>query len=130
VTGRSATVSTPGVVDASYYPDVADLYTAADVLVTDYSSAMFDFAITGRPILFYVYDLERYQDSTRGFYFDLFTAPPGPVVRTPDELVAALASLPATAADHAGRYAEFQERYVALEDGHASERVLQRLGLG
>ena len=47
------------VVDVSDYPDIADLYLAADVLVTDYSSAMFDFAVTGKPMLFFAYDLER-----------------------------------------------------------------------
>lgn len=130
VTGRSRAVSSPGVVDASYYPDVAELYAAADVLVTDYSSAMFDFAITGRPIVFYAYDLERYHESIRGFYFDLFANPPGPVARTQDELLAVLESLPERVVEHAGSYAAFREQYGALEDGHAGDRVLRRLGLG
>ena len=49
---------------------MADLLLIADVLITDYSSAMFDFAVTGRPMLFFTYDLERYRDRLRGFYFD------------------------------------------------------------
>ena len=129
VTGRSRLASTPRAIDASYYPDVADLYAAADVLATDYSSAMFDFAITGRPIVFYAYDLEQYQDSIRGFYFDLLPEAPGPVVRTQDELGEVLASLASTTAEYSERYAAFRERYDVLEDGRASDRVLARLGL-
>src|SRR4051812_31851940 len=55
MTGRTPVPTTPTVRDVSTYPDVRDLYLAVDVLVTDYSSAMFDFAITGRPMVFYAY---------------------------------------------------------------------------
>ena len=51
---------------------------AADVLVTDYSSMMFDFANTGRPMLFFTYDLDTYRDEVRGFYFDFLERAPGP----------------------------------------------------
>jgi CDP-glycerol glycerophosphotransferase len=129
VTGRSRLTRTPGAFDVSYHPDVRDLYAAADVLVTDYSSTMFDFAITGRPIVFYAYDLERFQDSVRGFYFDLLPEAPGPVVRAQDELVQALRALPDLAPEYAERYAAFRARYTSLEDGHAAERVLAHLGL-
>ncbi|NHC24550.1 CDP-glycerol glycerophosphotransferase family protein [Nocardioides sp. IC4_145] len=129
VTGRSRIAATPGVHDVSYHPDVRDLYCAADVLVTDYSSTMFDFAITGRPILHYAYDLERFQDSVRGFYFDLLPEAPGPVLRTEDELLAALGDLGQVEKEHAERYAAFRARYTALEDGRATDRVLARLGL-
>ena len=61
------------------------------MLVTDYSSAMFDFAVTGKPMVFYTYDLEHYRDDVRGFYFDLAEVAPGPLVRTSSELVEAIA---------------------------------------
>ncbi len=128
-TGRSRMAELPGVHDVSYYPDVRDLYAAADVLVTDYSSVMFDFAITGRPIIFYAYDLDRFRDSIRGFYFDLFDRPPGPVVGTQEALFEALGRVPAIATEYAGRYADFQREFTSLEDGHATDRVLARLGL-
>jgi CDP-glycerol glycerophosphotransferase len=128
-TGRSRMPEVPGVHDVSYYPDVRDLYAAADVLVTDYSSVMFDFAITGRPIVFYAYDLDRFRDSIRGFYFDLLSDAPGPVVRTQEELFDALGRLPALTQEYAGRYATFRSDFTALEDGHATDRVLERLGL-
>jgi CDP-glycerol glycerophosphotransferase len=111
-TGRSRLVEASGAYDVSYYPDVRDPYAAADVLVTDYSSVIFDFAITGRPILFYAYDLDRFQDSIRGFYFDLVPEAPGPVVRTQDELFDALGDLPAVTAQYADHYAKFRRTYT------------------
>lgn len=129
MTGLMVPPGAPGVVDASYHPDVRDLYLAADVLVTDYSSTMFDFAVTGRPIVLYAYDLERFRDEIRGFYFDLAAAAPGPLVRTTEELATALADLPALRRRHSDGYADFHARFCSLEDGHATDRLLARLGL-
>jgi CDP-glycerol glycerophosphotransferase len=127
LTARSAAVAHPRVREVSRHPDISDLYLAADALVTDYSSVMFDFAITGRPIVFYAYDLDDYRDRLRGFYFPLEPEAPGPIVTTEDALIAALNDLPGVAAANADRYARFRERYCHLEDGHATERVLARL---
>jgi CDP-glycerol glycerophosphotransferase len=115
--------------DVSWHPEVADLYLAADMLVTDYSSVMFDYAVTGKPQLFFTYDLEDYGDRVRGFYFDFAPVAPGPLVRTQDELFGAIADLDAVTAAHAERYAAFRETFCHLEDGAATERVLARLGL-
>jgi CDP-glycerol glycerophosphotransferase len=97
------------------------------VLVTDYSSTMFDFAVTGKPIVLFAYDLDRYRDELRGFYFDIVPCAPGPVVRTSEALIEALAALPSAAEEHAGAYAAFRERFCALEDGRATERVVERV---
>jgi CDP-glycerol glycerophosphotransferase len=130
MTGRLHAEVAPGVVDVSYYRDVRELCLAADVLVTDYSSVMFDFALTGRPMVFYAYDLERFRDEIRGFYFDLVPQAPGPVVHTEDQLVEALVRQESEDLD---RYAPlcdaFRSTYGHLEDGHATDRVLERLGL-
>jgi CDP-glycerol glycerophosphotransferase len=115
------------VFDVSRYPDGTELMLAADVLVTDYSSSMFDFAVTGRPILFYTYDLDAYRDEIRGFYFDLVEAAPGPLLRTTDELAAALLDLDGVRASHAQRYADFVARFCELDDGHAARRVVDRV---
>jgi len=127
LTGRLAATGHPSVRDVSWYPDVADLYLAADVLVTDYSSTMFDFAVTGRPMLFFTYDLEDYGERLRGFYFDLAPVAPGPLVTTTAELVDALADLPAVARAHTDRYAAFRRTFCHLEDGHATGRVADRV---
>lgn len=109
--------------DVSDYPDIQELYLAADVLVTDYSSVMFDFAVTGRPMIFLASDLERYRDVLRGFYFDFEETAPGPVLRRPEEVGDALSDLARLGAEHAERYAAFVAQFCPLEDGSATERV-------
>ncbi len=123
---RVGNLSGPGVVDVSGHPDVAELYLAADLMVTDYSSTMFDFAVTAKPMAFFVDDLEHYRDQVRGFYTDLLAEAPGPVVRTGAELVDALRDLAAGDGTWAQAYARFRERYTSLEDGKATRRVLER----
>ena len=125
LTGRLAAAQHATVSDVSFHADVAELYLAADVMVTDYSSTMFDFAVTGKPMAFYAYDLDDYRDRQRGFYFDFLPEAPGPVATTTQELIDAIAGLDAAA--YAERYARFRERFCHLEDGRATERVLSRL---
>jgi len=127
VAGRVAPPEGPAVRDVSFHPEMSELYLAADVLVTDYSSAMFDFAVTGKPLLFYTYDLAAYRDDVRGFYFDLPAIAPGPLLETTDELISALRDLSAVAARHEERHAAFRARFCHLEDGRATRRVLARL---
>ncbi len=115
------------VVDVSSHSDTADLYLAADVLVTDYSSVIFDFAVTGKPILIFAYDLEHYRDRLRGFTLDLEVDMPGPVLVDQDQLEAALLGLPEVVAAYAERYAAFRDRYCHLDDGEASARVVAAL---
>ena len=127
MTSRMAPLEGPGVRDVSYYPDVRDLYLAADVMITDYSSTMFDFAVTGKPLVFYAYDLDAYRDSVRGLYFDFVPDAPGPVVQTPGEVLDALLDLDGVRTRYADRYAAFQDLYCSLEDGRATDRVLDLL---
>ena len=112
------------IIDVSAYPDIRYLYLAADVLVTDYSSTMFDFAVTGKPIVNFTYDLEYFSDTLRGFYFDLAEAAPGPLLATSDEVLAAIAELARQPWRPTPAYTRFQETFCSLEDGHATERVL------
>ncbi len=112
------------VVDVSGYPVVEDLYLAADVLVTDYSSAMFDYAVLDRPVVVYAPDWAAYRE-LRGVYFDLLAEPPGAVATTYPELVGTLTS-GAYRDDRAAKArAAFRARFCALEDGGAAERVVR-----
>ena len=124
VSDRLESIEGVPVRDVSSHPDIVELYLAADLLVTDYSSTMFDFAVTGKPILFFTYDLDDYRDRLRGLYFDLQEVAPGPLVSTSTELVDAIADLDRVSAAHAERYRAFRETFTSLEDGHATERVL------
>jgi CDP-glycerol glycerophosphotransferase len=114
-------------VNVSAYPDISELYLASDVLVTDYSSAMFDYAVTGKPMLFFTYDLADYRDNLRGFYFDFEEAVPGPLLATSAEVVSALEKLGEVSAGYADAYAAFAERFCPWDDGSAGARVCDRL---
>ena len=114
------------VIDVTGYPETARLLLAADALVTDYSSVMFDFSVTGKPMYFLVPDLDHYRGQLRGFYFDLAERAPGPLVRTQDELVAALDD-PGHEARYAERYAAWRRQFNARDDGHAAARVVDRI---
>ncbi len=118
-----------GVVDVTGHPTVEELYLAADVLVTDYSSAMFDYALLDRPIVIFAPDWETYR-ARRGTYFDLMSNPPGAVCRTPEELADVLASgtFASDAANEARR--RFRETFCPWDDGRAAERVVRRVFLG
>jgi CDP-glycerol glycerophosphotransferase (TagB/SpsB family) len=125
--GTGADQSASGVLDVTTYPDIADLLQVTDVLVTDYSSVMFDWIVTGRPMVFCVPDMANYAYVLRGFYADLLEDPPGPVVHTTAEVAHAIKN----SADHAAVYAEqwheWRERFAADDDGNAAERVVSRM---
>jgi CDP-glycerol glycerophosphotransferase len=97
------------------------------VLVTDYSSVMVDFANTGRPMLFYAYDLDAFEDEGRGFSIDYGATVPGPVLRTTDDLAEALRDLDAVHLGYAERYAAFRATFCEFDDGRATARVVDLL---
>lgn len=111
-----------GVIDVSRHREVETLMIASDVLVTDYSSVMFDYAILGRPIVLYVDDWEEYERS-RGTYLDIREEGPGDPVYTQDQLVGALADALSGARDDR-RLAAFRDRFCPWDDGRASERAV------
>ncbi len=114
------------VIDVTGFPETSQLLLAADALITDYSSVMFDFSVTGKPMYFLVPDLDHYRGTLRGFYFDLESRAPGPLVRTQEELVAALADDGHEAA-YATRYAAWRAQFNTRDDGGAAERVVSRI---
>jgi CDP-glycerol glycerophosphotransferase len=115
--------------DVSQHPSVEELCLAADVLVTDYSSIMFDYAVLDRPIVIHAPDWEEYR-RLRGTYFDLLAEPPGVVTTTDDELVAAFRTGAVWSEGAAALRAAFREKFCSLEDGRAAERVVRRVWLG
>ncbi|MCD0453180.1 CDP-glycerol glycerophosphotransferase family protein [Actinocorallia sp. API 0066] len=111
--------------DVTAYPETADLLLVADVLVTDYSSAMVDFAATGRPVVVFAPDLDRYRDEVRGLYVDLEEKAPGPLLRTSGDVVAALRAGVTRGADEA-----FRAEFCPFDDGAAAERVIEHVFKG
>ena len=112
-----------GAVDVTDYKNVAELYLAADVLVTDYSSSMFDFSVTGKPMIFLAPDFDDYV-AKRGFYFDFEQLAPGPILRDSSFLRKSLESIDSQKAEYEQRYEAWQMKFNNLEDGLASKRVV------
>lgn len=124
---HGADVTLPGLIDVTTYPDITELFLAADVLITDYSSVMFDFSITRRPMIFFVPDMDDYRDSSRGVYFDLSEVAPGPVLDTQEAVTAALLELDTQPARYATLYDAWVQRFNHHDDGHAAERIVTQL---
>ena len=114
---------TGGAIDVTNYKNVAELYLAADVLVTDYSSSMFDFSVTGKPMIFLAPDFDEYV-AKRGFYFDFEQLAPGPILRDSSFLRKSLESIDSQKGEYAQRYLAWQQKFNKLEDGLASKRVV------
>lgn len=112
-----------GVIDVTDYPEIRDLIIASDSAVLDYSSLRFDYALTDKPMIYLVPDLERYEES-RGWLFDYRPTAPGPFVRNQDELVTAIRAARHSPERFAAERRLFRENYMELEDGHASRRLV------
>ncbi|MFF2201732.1 CDP-glycerol glycerophosphotransferase family protein [Streptomyces sp. NPDC058145] len=117
------------IIDVSSYDPVEELCLAADALVTDYSSIMFDYANLDRPIVIHADDWDTYR-TTRGVYFDLMADHPGQVARTQEELTEILTSGAWRDESAAKARAAFRRRFCEYDDGRAAERVVRRVFLG
>ena len=118
----------PGfMLNVTAYPDISELFLVTDALITDYSSMMCDFAATGKPMVFYTYDLEDYRDNLRGFNLDFEAEVPGPLLATSAEVIAALGDLTALSDRHRARYETFVARFCPLDDGKAGARACDRI---
>lgn len=111
------------VVDATAYPDIQDLIVVADAAITDYSSWIYDFVLLRKPGFIFATDIDDYNDE-RGFYFKLETTP-FPVATDNAQLIENVLRF------DAAKYKEDVESFLqdkgCVEDGHASERVAQKI---
>ncbi|OIK11445.1 CDP-glycerol--glycerophosphate glycerophosphotransferase [Bacillus sp. MUM 13] len=113
--------------DFSNYGDISHLYLISDMLITDYSSVFFDYANLKRPMLFFVYDIENYRDRLRGFYFDFEASAPGPLVKRTDEVIREIKAQEEKGFVPDENSEAFYEQFCGLEDGHASQRVIEKV---
>lgn len=111
------------VIDATNYPDIQELLVASDILITDYSSTMFDFMLMKRPIFLYTKDIEEYQEM-RGLK-DWFPKVPFPFCHNNEELCQTIINF--NSSSYNQRCLEFDKLYCCLEDGRATERIVNRL---
>lgn len=115
------------VFNLSTYDDISEIYLISDICITDYSSVFFDYANLKRPILFYTYDLDKYKNQLRGFYIDMNTEVPGPLLYTSEQVVQAIEQIDTIQAEYKERYEEFYDRFCCFDDGHASQHVAEVL---
>jgi CDP-glycerol glycerophosphotransferase len=115
--------------DVTAHPSIEELCLAADVLLTDYSSIMFDYAVLDRPIVIHAPDWDVYR-TMRGTYFDLMAEPPGVVTRTEADVVDVFRSGAVRGPDATAARTAFRTRFCSLEDGRAAERVVRRVWFG
>ena len=109
------------VYDVSKLDDINELYIVADMLITDYSSVFFDFAILKRPIIYYMYDFDLYKNEMRGFYIDIDELP-GAIIKDEDSLINEIKA--ADSFEYGEKYKAFNEKFNYLDDGNASKRVV------
>ncbi len=123
-----ALIASGRVIDGSAVPWIVPCYLAADVLITDYSSTMFDYAILDRPIITYADDWPLYRE-TRGAYFDLLAEPPGLVARNQRRLTEILIERTYDGDEARALRAAFRQRFCTFDDGRAAERVIRTVML-
>jgi len=115
------------VIDVTDYPIVEELCLASDVGVMDYSSLRFDYGLTGKPMVFFVPDLEEYMSDERGSLIPYEGTAPGPWVRTQEDLADVLLDLPGLTEHYGDARVEFARDFLSLEDGKAGDRLLKAL---
>lgn len=110
--------------DVSRYDDINDLYIISDMMITDYSSVMFDYANLNRPMIFYMYDFDEYKNNIRDFYIDIKDLP-GPIVKKKDtENLCDLIKNYDFEKD-ADKYLKFNKKFNYLNSKNSSERVVE-----
>lgn len=112
------------VINGNSVDDINELYVVSDVMITDYSSVMYDYAALRRPMLFYMPDLEEYKNNIRDFYMDPSLLP-GPVVSTQEELEKQLGK--ALRGEMKADYSEFLDKFQPYEDGKRAQAVIEKL---
>lgn len=113
--------------DVSRYPSAEELMAVADVLITDFSSAMFDFSVLSKPIVFYTPDLEDYETVSPRTYVGLKDIAPGPICRDESQLAQAIREVEADPKGFEEQVADFRRRFMPLEDGNSSARIIEKL---
>ena len=106
--------------DFTFDMAIEELICVSDVCIADYSSLVFEYSLTNRPMIFLAHDIEEYDD-WRGFYYPFSEFAPGPVVKTNEQLIEAIKNINYT---DASRITEFRNKFMSSCDGHATERIL------
>ncbi len=104
------------------YPDINDLMQIADILITDYSSVIFEFALLQKPMIFLVNDLQSYK-AERDFYFPYESFVPGPIVSTFEDVIAWIKR----GQFDTQKIETFANQFFTYQDGEATKRIVDHL---
>lgn len=115
------------VFDGGRVGKIEDLFPITDILITDYSSVMFDFVLTGKPMIFFAYDLDEYTKETRGGYFDISVEAPGTIAKTTEEVAEAVQSIDRHFELNGDRIEGFCAKYLTYENPDSSEKMYQEV---
>ena len=111
----------------SYIEDVQELLAVTDIMISDYSGIVSDFVLTGKPILYYLYDYDDYIKS-KSFYYDVREATPGPFIYNENDLLEYLVDMAwFDDSNYRLKYQEFVDRFHLFKDGNSSARVLEQI---
>lgn len=115
-------VEADGCISMSNYPDMQELLQSCDLLITDYSSSMFDMVVADKKCVLYVPDMKDYVKNERGLYFDM-EALPFPKAENMEELCAVIGNF-----EHYNELChDFKEQIGSFENGNAAEEVAMRI---
>lgn len=113
--------------DLTNYSYVEDLYHISDLLITDYSSAMFDYALLKKPMIFYAYDFETYTNEIRKVYSDLRQEAPGPIAYSTQEVISALENIENEQEKYKEKYNSFYDKYLTYECPDSAKKVVKEV---
>lgn len=103
--------------------DIDDLMISSKLLITDYSSMIFEYAIMEKPMIFFAYDLPLYNNSLRGFYYKYTDFVPGPIVSTTEEIVETIIK---NKWDY-DKISQFKKKFNGYDDGMATKRIVENI---
>ncbi len=109
------------------YQYVEDLYLITDVLITDYSSVMFDFALLNKPMVFFSYDLKEYTEKLRGLYVDFTRESPGPMAYTTRQVIRAVRFTRLNDLRYRKKVESFKNKYLSYENGNSCEMIMREV---
>ena len=108
-------------VDLSSEISIEDLLCTADICISDYSSLVFEYSLFERPIIFFAYDIDEYND-WRGFYYDYNELTPGPVFTQDEEIIDYIKNIDVRFDKH--KITMFRDKFMSACDGNSTKRII------
>lgn len=121
VAKRYGKIESNKMIDLSEYDDLTRLLLVSDILISDYSSIIFDYAILKKPIIFYAYDKEEYENKIRGFYYNYEDYIGEKIIRTKDELIQKIMNIKYNNNNN------FVERYVDFKNFNSVDKIYREV---